>query len=160
MKPTWFLTFKVFIALFWIGSLVFLIVAGLESRRGIIYHFLNDFVFQGLFILGICSIFISALEKFYKNITITYFLVWYFGFPILFTIRFNCSFFIQEITINNLIEMGFYIGFFLFTFLSILGFISWIKERYVIFIICFIVCIFFYCPFLLFATFVLYGSPK
>ncbi|WP_276953376.1 hypothetical protein [Helicobacter rodentium] len=69
MKLSWLLIFKVFIVLFWIANLAFLIVAGLKSSRGIMYHFLNNFMFQGFFILGICNVFISALEKFYDGLS-------------------------------------------------------------------------------------------
>lgn len=147
---------KICISLFWL--LLFSVLL-----YGMIFISTRSFkeVSDGLEILllilfmGFLSIF---LEKLLNNITITYFLIWYFGIPILFTIRINYSLFIQEITINNLIDMGFYIGFFLFTFLSILGFISWIKEKYITLKICLVVCIFFYFPFLLFALIVLFGT--
>ena len=75
MKLTWLLAFKVFIVLFWIGNLLLLIIAGLESRRGIMYLFLNDFMFDFFFIIGICGAFSLMLEKFYENIMFKYFIL-------------------------------------------------------------------------------------
>ncbi len=98
-----------------------------------------------LLLLGIVSIFI---EKQYKNISIIYFLFWYFGIPIFYAISVNYSLLKGEITLQTFIEIVFYIGFFLFTLLSIMGFVAWIKARYMFFKICFIAVLFFYFPFL------------
>lgn len=73
--------------------------------------------------MGFSSIF---LEK--QNITIAYFLLWYFGMPILFTISINYSLWFQENRIHDLIDLILYIGLFLFVFVSISGFV-FIRER-------------------------------
>ncbi len=105
-----------------------------------------------VFVFGILSVF---AEKRYKNISITYLLFWYFTIPICYTISVNYSVLKGEITLQTLNEKCFYGGFYLFALLSIIGFITWIKERYIICKICCIAIVFFYFPFLFIASIVL-----
>lgn len=117
-----------------------------ESTRGFITLFQQGFwVIICIFLAGVVSIFI---EKQYNNISIIYFLFWYFGIPIFYAISVNYSLLKGEITLQTFIKIVFYIGFFLFALLSIMGFVAWIKARYIFFKICFIAVIFFYFPFL------------
>ena len=112
-----------------------------ESTRGFMSLFQQGFwIIICIFLAGLISVF---AEKQYTNISIIYFLFWYFGIPIFYTISVNYSVLKGEITLQIFSEIVFYIGFFLFSFVSIWGFISYIKEKYKIYSICFIVCIFF-----------------
>lgn len=138
---------KRIIGIFWFLLLSILLYGMLfESTRGFIVLFQQGFwVIICIFLLGIVSIFI---ETQYKNISIIYFLFWYFGIPIFYAISVNYSLLQGKIALQAFIEIVCYIGFFLFALLSIMGFVAWIKARYMFFKICFIVVLFFYVPFL------------
>lgn len=144
MKITSFLIFKSFIVLFWfLGVLVFID----DASRGLITFDEWDIAMLICLAFGCLSV---MLERFYKkrSLIITYFLSLYFIIPIFYTVSISYYVLAKESEIRNLIDMGAYCGLFLFSFLSICGFISYIKEKYKILIIYFVVCILFYFPFL------------
>lgn len=146
---------KIYISLFWL-FLFFALLYGMifVSSRSFKESYYDFDVLLVIFFMGFSSIF---LEKLHENITITYFLLWYFGIPILFTISINYSLWFQENRIDDLIDLTLYIGFFLFVFVSILGFAFYTKEEYKKLIICFIICAFFYVFHLPFALIALSG---
>lgn len=149
---------KICIALLWfvLFSILLYGMIFISSRSFEEEYYAFD-VLLVIFFMGFSSIF---LEKLHENITITYFLLWYFGMPILFTISINYSLWFKENRIHDLNDLILYIGLFLFVFVSILGFIFYAREKYKKFIICFIVCAFLYLFHLPFALIALSEPAK
>lgn len=138
---------KKVLGIFWILILDLLLYGMLFiSASGFIVLFKEGFyIIICVLLLGIASV---IVERWYKNISLTYFLLCYFALPILYAISFNRSLLLGEVAINSLSQLIFYFGFYLYMILSIIGFVSWIVKKYTIFKTCFITCISFYFPFL------------
>lgn len=147
------------IGIFWLFMLIVLLYGMLfETSRGFIILFKKGFwIFICIFLLGIISV---ILEKRYKNVSITYILIFYFGIPLLYAVSMIYPYLTHTLALESPSETIFYCGFFLFAFLSIIGFFSWIKEKYVILRICLICCLFFYFPFLPFASIIFQWIDK
>lgn len=141
-------TIKKIILVFWLIMLILLLYGMLFiSNQNLFYlMFYRKFYFVFLiFLLGIVSV---ILENKFNNISIFYFLFYYFGIPIIYTAFLMQSLVARIITVQTFLETSIVFAFFVFAFLSIVGFVAWIKEKYVLFKGCFVACIFFYCPFL------------
>lgn len=146
---------KKIIGIFWFLLLSILLYGMFfETTRGFIILFKQGFwVVICIFLAGIVSIFIEAR---YKNTSIVYFLFWYFGIPILYAISVSYSLLKDEITLQTFSKLISYISFLLFSLLCICGFISYIKKKYKVLVICFVICVFFYFPFLPIAVYLLF----
>lgn len=146
---------KKIILIFWfIMSILLLYGMLFVSNQNFFYlmFYRKFYIVFLIFLLGIVSV---ILEKKLNNISIFYFLFYYFGIPIIYIAFLIHSLVTRIATIQTFLETSIVFGFFLFAFLSIVGFMAWIKEKYVLFKGCFVACIFFYCPFLFIAGIVL-----
>lgn len=139
---------KKIILIFWfIMSILLLYGMLFISNQNLFYlmFYRKFYIVFLIFLLGIVSV---ILEKKLNNISIFYFLFCYFGIPIIYTAFLIHSLATRITIIQTFLETSIVFGFFLFAFLSIAGFMAWIKEKYVLFKCCFVACIFFYFPFL------------
>ncbi|WP_190318965.1 hypothetical protein [Campylobacter sp. LR196d] len=128
--------------IFWL-SLLLLLLYGMffESSRDFEVLF-----FQGLwkiiliFLLGILSVF---AEQYKNNISVTYFLLWYFGLPFIYALVFSYLVFNNEL---SFVESIIYLCFLLYGIVGATGFISWFFNKNKIFKICAMLSLLFYIP--------------
>ncbi len=143
---------KFFIGIFWFLAFFMLLYgATFKSSRSFLDLLQNGFsIILGIFILGILTVF---LEKYIKNISITYFLFFYFVFPVLSMLSAIHHIFTNNIITN--IKAIAYCGFLLFGIFASMGLIMWLNKQNKIFKFCFVICLFYYFPFLWFGLVVL-----
>ncbi|OCR03323.1 hypothetical protein BA184_09150 [Helicobacter pullorum] len=73
MQFSWLLALKIILVLFWVVGIVFLWIAGIESKEGIIYLLLHDVLFQVCLVICVLGIASAILERFYHNVIYKYF---------------------------------------------------------------------------------------
>ncbi|TQR50218.1 hypothetical protein [Campylobacter troglodytis] len=150
-------TVKLCIGIFWFLVFFILLYAMLfKSSRG--FFVLAQSVLSiilGICILGLCSL---VLEKYKNNISITYFLFWYFAIPILSAVSTVQAILVVD-TITNIQRIA-HCGFLLFGVLALAGLIFWFKKQYKKLKFCFLLCLFYYFPFLFVGIAILDGFEK
>lgn len=126
-------TIKKIILIFWLIMLILLLYGMLFiSNQNLFFlmFYRKFYIIFLIFLLGIVSV---ILENKFNNISIFYFLFYYFGIPVIYTAFLIHSLVTRIITIQTFLETSIVFGFFVFAFLSIVGFVAWIKEKYVFF---------------------------
>ena len=134
---------KVVIALFWLFLFIFLIYLIFKSNRGFLLFKEGFWLIFFIFFLGFVS---TLLEKWFKNISLIYFLFFYFFCPLIYGVLFIYSRIFHS-GIKSLLEISISFGFLLFAFLAAVGFVSYLKKNIKVFAICFLICMLFYYPF-------------